>query len=1264
MYPAETLVAWKKSHEAKFQKGTVESAQQLELLQRSALFTAHSDELINTEVERIRKGRHVVAFPTREAAQGLAARVDGGEFAGGSSAARARALAWCARLLALGETSTSARIFLEKAIALGAGEEAVIAEAFLLTPNDKDGALALLAPLDSPAARSASLRIVFNHDGNEQAMVWLEKTGLKVGDFDSEGKLNLLLWALGLSDWERALTWSAEVTDDDFRNSPVLQHAVAMTELVQAVPREIRTAVLNQIPFEAARFPLASDTAALAARRRAAKRFVGFSDYANSIACTAASLSGADYALWLNLRDSSTHEQAMSELRDSMRDSAHSLRRLNLALKFGIKLDVAAVERQIEQRIALSGKGTADEAVARFSLVFVQENPRAAAEYIARHRTFLYEHLEKGSIEVIEIELLAQGGMVDKANQLLSQAITDGLGEREQESLRRIIAEVDSDDPTAARRQAFEQSNDLADLVNLIRVLEERKNWREAVPYAEALYTRTGAIEDAVRVAIALNTTGDYRKLHAFLEGHLDMVRQSENLGTFWAWSLYREGKFNEARDVLKQLLTTRDDVNDRTLRVNLALASGEWHDLIAHTTLEWERRDQRTPAELMAAGQVAQAVNAPHARDLVTEAAKRAPDDPSILAAAYFHATNAGWEQNPITGQWLSRAAALSGEDGPLRSMSMKELVERKPEWDKRESSAWQKLNAGQIPMFGAAHMLGRSLLDFMLLSSLANMNEPDLRRRAIIYGYSGARPGFSVPKYERIALDLAAIITLARLNLLGTILSTYTDVVIPNSTLGWLFEEQQQARFHQPSRIKDAHLLKRLVAAKALQILPPSATRDHALDREVGSDFADLLITARAKAISDPSTPRYVVRPAPVHRIGSLMEEDADLTTYQDILCNCQAVVTKLSAKGLLTVGEEEVARAHLKLQEHAWPSEVAIADNAELFLDDLSVTYLRTIGVLDKLAAAGLTAFVHESEDNDANRLIALEALAASQLEIIETIRRTLADGIRTGHVHASRSRDAENGEMMRLHPTVAVLTASENVDAFVVDDRFVNRHDTMTENDIRTPIITTLDLLQDLAERGALTPAAHFAHRIALRRAGYQLIPLTEEELLFHLGNAQVVDKVVVETAELRAIRDSLLRAQISKVLQIPIEVPWLHKSMQSVVHAIRTLWRNGTNAESYAQWLLRLLDVRGFAASTLPGNERNFALYAHASQLLQLIQGVNEMDNEAGRRYQAWLDETIFKDVRATQPEVFAWLVDRCRTLVTHTAQSAATELES
>ena len=1266
-YPAETLKAWKKAHEAKYQQGTTEAAKLHASMQQLAFVQAYSDQQINDEVERIRKGRLLVGFPVKDAAMALATRVDTTELAGGSSEVRARALAWCARLLSQGDTAVRAQDLLQKSKALHACDEASLAEAFMVSATDRNQALAMLARSNTPTARSAALRIVTNCEQAKGAVSWIQGAGLKLDDFDAEGKFVYLMTALGAEEWQRAIEAASEITEEDFKDTPVLYHAVAMASLIQAAPEELRASLMTQVPFEAGQFPLASDEAALGARRNAASLFSKVSDFAQSMGVAAASNLASDYALWLKLRDPRDRNQGLDELRSSMRDPTQSLRRLNLALRFGIQLDLMSIEREIDQRVALSGKGTADEAFARLSLVFAQKSPREAAEYIAKHRDQLYEHLLKSSIQTFEIELLARASLIGTANEMLAKASAEGLGEREQQNLRRIIAECETADPASERKRAFEQSGDLRDLVNLANFLEEQRSWRELHPFAEQLFSRTRSLEDGMRLARTLNESAQYAKLFSFLSAHQDLVAQSTGLNTLWAWSLFREGRFADASTILKELAAARDDPNDRALRVNIAIASGNWDDLIDHSSSEWNNRENRTGSELLAAGQLAQATGGPHARDLITVATKQSPEDPAILAAAYFHATNAGWEQDPTISHWLTRAAELSGDTGPLKSISMQELLDRKPEWDKRESSARQQLNAGNLPIFGAAHLLNRSLIDFVLLPSLANIGETDPRRRGIVYAYSGARPAAPPLKLDVIALDLVAIITLARLDLLDTIVATYKRILIPHSTLGWLFQERQQATFHQPSRIKDAHLIRQLIAANALQIIPTKPLHDHALLKEVGAELAELLLAAKSKSKIGDGISRFVVRSAPVHRVGSLMAEEADLSEYADHLCSCQAVVAKLRNKGLLTLGEEQRATSFLRLHERAWPGEPVISDGAELYLDGLSVTYLMTVGVIDKLKAAGLTAYITETEDADSNRLIAFENLTDRQLQVIEAIRRALADGLKAGRILAAKSQDPEDDNPMRMHPTFSVLGMKEDVDASVVDDRFINRHLYMALQDRRTPILTSLDLLDDLARKGVISRDDLFAHRTYLRQAGFQLIPISKDELSYHLDNAPLADDVLVETAELRAIREALLKARMSKMLQIPTEVPWLHSSMGAIVQSIKRLWQvkpNHKESVAYAQWLVDLLDVRGWAASAIPGNERAFAVYGHASHVLLLMSAPSAVSKEARDAYYEWVDDYVLKDIEDTQPEVFAWLVDRARELVTHSVQAALTKLDA
>ena len=143
---------------------------------------------------------------------------------------------------------------------------------------------------------------------------------------------------------------------------------------------------------------------------------------------------------------------------------------------------------------------------------------------------------------------------------------------------------------------------------------------------------------------------------------------------------------------------------NYRALQVNIAIATGDWDSLSAFIVNEYQNRDNRSAHDLISVAQLALHLGSPHAKDLTFEAATKADDDSAILSNAYFIATSAGWENDPQVYQWLDKAAKMSGDDGPLQKMSLKDILEQKPEWDRRESETWRLLAHGQIPIFLAA--------------------------------------------------------------------------------------------------------------------------------------------------------------------------------------------------------------------------------------------------------------------------------------------------------------------------------------------------------------------------------------------------------------------------------------------------------------------------------------------------------------------------------------------------------------------------------
>jgi hypothetical protein len=113
-------------------------------------------------------------------------------------------------------------------------------------------------------------------------------------------------------------------------------------------------------------------------------------------------------------------------------------------------------------------------------------------------------------------------------------------------------------------------------------------------------------------------------------------------------------------------------------------------------------------------------------------------------------------------------------------------------------------------------------------------------------------------------------------------------------------------------------------------------------------------------------------------------------------------------------------------------------------------------------------------------------------------------------------------------------------------------------------------------------------------------------------------------------------------------------------MRSVIRTIKELWKRGTDLEepeARAEWLLGLLDVRGWAPSAVPGNERSFALFAHGAHIQSLMSPPDDAAESIRNAYYDWIDRRFLLELRDSEPEIFGWIVDRARELIINAAET-------
>jgi len=1223
------------------------------------------DEKINNAVDILRKSRSFIEFDRNHYSLDLARELAEGKLSGGSAEIRSRGLAWCARILTTNELE-KAEEYLQKAKEFVTSPEIEVAEAFILS-NKKEvpQALSILAKINSPESRTASLMIVANRKSRGEALEWLRKANIKFVDLDPDGKHFLLSMFLGLEMWDDAKDCLSEISEEDFQEAPILHYDVAIIYLISAVPNDLRGVALRAVPPSAKSFPLASDPESITSQRTAHKHFMEVVKTGEELQLPRAKTMAEEYAFWLELRDPDRQREGMERLRDRIKNDQAALRLVRIAVEFDLDIDLVEVDEEVEREIALNGGMTIDAALARLALAIMQPSPAEGSAYLSQHLDQLSKHIDSVYLNALLIEMYAKAGMSDQAERVLDALVKGGLSENEKDHLLLIVNEAKGIDPTEPLRLQYQQTSSTPDLLVLVDHLDRTNNWEELREYGKTLFHRTKDLRDAERVARAMFNLNQNKHLLEFLERILSTIDLSENMQLLYCWALFLEGRLLEAKEKLGELGNNWDNVSLRNLHIEINIATGQWEALFPIVSNELENMERRSADELLEAARLALYIDSPHAKELLDSATNTGSKDPVILANAYFLASTAGWENDPGIYHWLHEAGRLSGDKGPIKKFSLRDIMDMKPAWDRHETKTWEHLQRGEIPMFMAAESLNKSLVNLFLLPALANQNQTDPRRILPIPAYSGqvlSKP-FAIGGIAGI--DATSLLTLGLLDLLEVSFDAFETTYLPHTTLSWLFSETQKAAFHQPSQVDDAKIISNLLATNAIRVIQPSCVPDSDLAEEVGEDLV-LLITEATNTIDDVSPQRIVVRSAPIHILASMMKEEADMSAYQGVICNCQAIVDKLKLNGHITAKDHEKAQDYLKLQqEKLWPNQPEIADDAVLYLDDVAVSHFLHLGLLENLLSAGFETYISKRKSSEIKSLISYDEISDKAIQVLKRIRDSIKTRIESGKIKTGRlvQGDSPHGGLLRDHPSRGVFDLAPYCDLIISDDRFINRHAMVDDKD-PTPIISTLDLIKKLSSEETILPEDLLDYMTILRRSGYIFIPLVTSELALHLNSSVIVGGKVVESAELKAIKENILKVRMTDWLQLPEEAPWLDLIMTTFMRAIESIWRDGVDVELTrirSNWLLSLIEIRGWAHIIVNPEGLNVVDSTRRSYIDTLLIPPDDIPTKTRIEYLKWIDETVLAQIKEQEPGLFNWLVERRKALINNLARKLESE---
>ena len=1012
----------------------------------------HTDQA-EQELAKILRLRAFDPIRARRNCEELLTRVCEGDLEAASLPIKNKIRYWTARLCAGdAETLNVAREHQQQLRQTDLEEDLSVVDALLAEGAGQiDQALRLLRDRHDPDSRTALFSLLARSRGATEALAWYAAHATPDdGDFfTAVGWRNWAVNMAKIGKWEEAALRLLGF-QSHWHSMPALAFVEGTINAALLLPVEYREMALHSVPIYRGVVPtLSAETAQHHSRASICLEFAERS--LADIADDSLAEFVADWRLWLGLMDPTTKraEIVRDQISQEMEGGARAVHLMPLAYAFGISFDTEPLRQYLELRKQLGGLND-DELLAECLLAEKRTTPGELVTYLAQHEARLSEVIVPAFLKTIWVEALVQSGRIGEARAMVASHGSK-LGDVLSDRLIAMIDEHEGKDLREEWERLYQKTRSLVDLKNLVAYLKKVEDRAALLPLTRELFDREKTVDHALDVVKSLGDPSafDHESIIEFLETNAEILEQSDDLKGAKAWALFRAGRLRESNQVNDFLLSHRQNDDDLRLDIGITISSGDWERLATIVDREWSRRESHTPEMLMTLAEVA--CQDRHIADRALRfgrlATEKASEDPFVLASAYGLYFRLGRDQEADLG-WLMRASELSSAaDGPLWRMELKDVVtEWLPKQQEYCDEVLRKWLGGELPTSWAASRLNMSMARLLLHVPERNLTELDGRQRTLLPIIAGGRNPVQLQAEWTIGLDVSSIMVLDYLNLLKTAVNAFRHVKLAPEIMDSLFQERDEVRFHQPSRIAAAQQVRGLLDKGGIKATRLIARPSASVSAELGGELATLLQMATREQ-------GKVICTLPIYRPASLMGQRADTSDFDDVILSTADICTLLYDAGKIDTATYRRAAVLLKGRGQTEQEELPWSIlNGPIYVDRTALSYLQDADILGPMVSAGLDIRIHPSVLDELSALIETGQAGSDLATRIEGIRNVLRDAVESGAASFLPRTDTgqpDSSHDVRLQATVSLLAGQNSCDVLCIDDRFFYRRTVMAD-----------------------------------------------------------------------------------------------------------------------------------------------------------------------------------------------------------------------
>ncbi len=824
----------------------------------------------------------------------------------------------------------------------------------------------------------------------------------------------------------------------------------------------------------------------------------------------------------------------------------------------------------------------------------------------------------------------------------------------------------------------YNEEKDALAIMEMCRHYESIQKWQELSPYSEQLVSEIQTVKAFKIGATALYNQGMYQECKLYIERNKSLCFENNlpsDLILIYIQSKALTGEFPEALSDLRQIAESNPTKQNLLMLRDFYLLKGDKFGLMDVASLVKKQTDFK-------ADELIQFANSLHwaSPELAKEFFRLVPSD-QLSSQHIVEKMMLGFSlglDSEIKDIHKHLPNIMDADNAPIKIVTLDKTIEL----IKQRNQQWNNLvtmyASGDIPIHSLS-MHSRSNPFVLYNRAFSNNNFASPKQKFPLYIRFSGKPSLvdfnehAEPiALDHISFDVTTLLLLDHFSLLDVFEEIGKPILLPSETILALVYMKQSLEQYQPGLVQASKLLLELLNAnriRKIQIISNQPSGNFELNH------LSILIN------SIGNLQGYVVGFSPQRSIWDGLQSSNSNLTFITI----PDVVESLRVESIISETEKNNAIDRLGTEGHAKTNK-KISKGSNIFFVANTIHLLAQTDILNQVCTA-YTVWAESSEISNIQFSLSEERERSTYASCLQILIDRISKGIEEKKYKFLPQQKLDDKIEAHVQENILLRNLFDNFIAGqsstilpVIDDFFIQKH-LHYQGD---HVIGIYELVQSAYKQELIEESRYYDLLIEFRKADLRYIPISSEEIVFHINIATIKDKAVQENSNLRILKEYISSSLlIGRKLQLPKqpfdsseamgEFEYVISLVHSIAYAIMKIWQDDASEELKqirSSWIIENLYLDILTLCHIVGWEREpkdhvfLVALSLAEFFLNGLQFLKDnSDNSTRKQYYDWFYHIICESRFESNPGLLERTAELIKnSLISQISENTDTEL--